>query len=172
MTTIEPVFVDLQAEKALLGTLLRGGSVARIAMRGCTEKEVIFLHGDDFAEPVNGRIFDAIAIEIEEGRGKTDVGTIAVIFEGTVVLDEVGGNDYLVTLLTKAADIQRAARLGRQIYECSARRMLLDISDGLAKAEIAELVDAGERLAALKEELEPASDRPSDSEEGRNNQWL
>src|SRR3954453_12569498 len=82
---------NLQAEQALLGALL--------ANNKAYERVSEFLALEHFADPMHGRIFQAIARRVEAGQ-LADAVTLKAEFEHSGVLEEVGGTAYLTQLLT------------------------------------------------------------------------
>ena len=131
------------AEQALLGALL--------ANNKAYERVSEFLAPDHFADPVNGKVFAAIARRIEAGK-LVDAVTLKAEFENSGVLDDVGGVSYLAQLLGAMVGIINAAEYGRAIYDTWLRRQLIDIGetvvnnafgagadlDGAAQIEVAE----------------------------------
>ncbi len=83
---------NLQAEQALLGALL--------ANNKAYERVSDFLAPDHFADPIHGRIFQAIARRIEAGQ-LADAVTLKAEFEHSGMLEEVGGTAYLAQLLVR-----------------------------------------------------------------------
>ncbi|MBV9735278.1 MAG: replicative DNA helicase [Acidisphaera sp.] len=146
---------NVQAEQALLGALL--------ANNKAYERVSEFLVGEHFVDPVNGRIFAAIARRIEAGQ-LADAVTLKAEFEHSGVLDEVGGTAYLAQLLTAMVGIINAGEYGRAIHDAWLRRQLIDLGetvvnrafgaedtlDGRAQVEAAEqsLFDLATRNAA------------------------
>src|SRR5919199_4905494 len=82
---------NLQAEQALLGALL--------ANNKAYERVSEFLAPEHFADPVHGRIYQAITRRIEAGQ-LADAVTLKAEFEHSGILDEVGGTAYLAQLPT------------------------------------------------------------------------
>ncbi len=152
MNTIDPPLLglsqrlppsNLQAEQALLGALL--------ANNKAYERVSEFLVPDHFADPLHGRIFQAIARRIEAGQ-LADAITLKAEFEHSGVLDEVGGSAYLGQLLTAMVGIINAGEYGRAVHDTWLRRQLIDVGetvvnnafgadpelDGLKQVEVAE----------------------------------
>ena len=111
---------NLQAEQALLGALL--------ANNKAYERVSEFLVPEHFADPLHGRIFQAIARRIEAGQ-LADAVTLKAEFEHSGVLEEVGGTAYLAQLLTAMVGIINAGEYGRAIYDAWLRRQLIDIGE-------------------------------------------
>lgn len=111
---------NLQAEQALLGALL--------ANNKAYERVAEFLTQDHFADPIHGRVYQAISRRIEAGQ-LADAVTLKAEFEHSGVLDEVGGTGYLAQLLTAMVGIINAGEYGRTIYDAWIRRELIDVGE-------------------------------------------
>ena len=111
---------NLQAEQALLGALL--------ANNRAYERVSEFLAPEHFADPVHGRIFQAIARRVEAGQ-LADAVTLKAEFEHAGVLDEVGGTAYLAQLLSAMVGIINAGEYGRAVHDAWLRRQLIDIGE-------------------------------------------
>src|ERR1700710_422425 len=109
---------NLQAEQALLGALL--------ANNKAYERVSDFLAPEHFADPMHGRIFQAIARRVEAGQ-LADAVTLKAEFEHAGILEEVGGTAYLTQLLTAMVGIINAGDYGRAILDTWMRRQLIDI---------------------------------------------
>ena len=111
---------NLQAEQALLGALL--------ANNRAYERVSEFLSPEYFADPIHGRIYQAIVRRIEAGQ-LADAVTLKAEFEHSGVLEEVGGTAYLAQLLTAMVGIINAGEYGRAIHDAWLRRQLIDIGE-------------------------------------------
>jgi replicative DNA helicase len=111
---------NLQAEQALLGALL--------ANNRAYERVSDFLVPEHFADPIHGRIFQAIQRRIER-QELADAITLKAEFEHSGVLDEVGGTAYLAQLLTAMVGIINAGEYGRAIHDAWLRRQMIDIGE-------------------------------------------
>ena len=111
---------NLQAEQALLGALL--------ANNKAYERVSEFLIPEHFADPIHGRIFQAVSRRIELGQ-LADAVTLKAEFEHSGVLDEVGGTAYLAQLLTAMVGIINAGEYGRAVHDAWIRRQLIDIGE-------------------------------------------
>ena len=134
---------NLQAEQALLGALL--------ANNKAYERVSEFLIPEHFADPIHGRIFQAVSRRVEAGQ-LADAVTLKAEFEHTGVLEEVGGVAYLAQLLSAMVGIINAGEYGRAIHDSWVRRQLIDVGetvvnnafgaepelDGVAQIEAAE----------------------------------
>ncbi len=111
---------NVQAEQALLGALL--------ANNKAYERVSEFLAPEHFADPIHGRIYQAIARRIEQGQ-LADAVTLKAEFEHSGVLEEVGGTAYLAQLLTAMVGIINAGEYGRAIHDAWLRRQLIDLGE-------------------------------------------
>ena len=111
---------NVAAEQALLGALL--------ANNKAYERVSEFLVPEHFADPIHGRIFQAISRRIEAGQ-LADAVTLKAEFEHGGVLDEVGGVAYLGQLLGAMVGIINAGEYGRAIYDAWLRRQLIDVGE-------------------------------------------
>ena len=109
-----------RAEMALLGALL--------ANNKAYERVADFLAPDHFADPVHGRIYQAIARRVEAGQ-LADAVTLKAEFEHSGALDEVGGTPYFAQLLTAMVGIINAGEYGKAIHDTWLRRQLIDIGE-------------------------------------------
>ncbi|HEY8290219.1 MAG TPA: replicative DNA helicase [Acetobacteraceae bacterium] len=129
MNTIDPPLLGLsqrlppsnvQAEQALLGALL--------ANNKAYERVSEFLAPEHFADPIHGRIFQAITRRVEAGQ-LADAVTLKAEFEHSGILEEVGGTPYLAQLLTAMVGIINAGEYGRAVHDTWLRRQLIDIGE-------------------------------------------
>jgi replicative DNA helicase len=111
---------NVQAEQALLGALL--------ANNRAYERVSEFLAPEHFADPIHGRIYQAITRRVEAGQ-LADAVTLKAEFEHSGVLEEVGGTAYLAQLLTAMVGIINAGEYGRAIHDAWLRRQLIDIGE-------------------------------------------
>jgi replicative DNA helicase len=111
---------NLQAEQALLGALL--------ANNRAYERVSEFLTAVHFADPIHGRIYQAIQRRIESGQ-LADAVTLKSEFEHSGVLEEVGGTAYLAQLLSSMVGIINAGEYGRAIHDTWLRRQLIDVGE-------------------------------------------
>lgn len=111
---------NLAAEQALLGALL--------ANNKAYERVSEFLAPEHFADPVHGRVFQAIQRRVEAGQ-LADVVTLRAEFEHSGLLDEVGGPAYLAQLLSAMVGIINAGEYGKVIHDAWLRRQLIDLGE-------------------------------------------
>nr|WP_294525038.1 replicative DNA helicase [uncultured Rhodopila sp.] len=111
---------NLQAEQALLGALL--------ANNKAYERVSEFLAPEHFADPIHGRIYQAISRRVEAGQ-LADAVTLKAEFEHAGILEEVGGTAYLTQLLTAMVGIINAGDYGRAVHDTWLRRQLIDVGE-------------------------------------------
>ena len=111
---------NLAAEQALLGALL--------ANNKAFERVGEYLAPEHFADPVHGRIFQAIKRRVEAGQ-LADAVTLRAEFEHSGLLDEVGGPAYLAQLLSAMVGVINAGEYGQVIYDAWLRRQLVDLGE-------------------------------------------
>jgi replicative DNA helicase len=137
---------NLQAEQALLGALL--------ANNKAYERVSEFLAPEHFADPIHGRIFQAISRRVEAGQ-LADAVTLKAEFEHSGVLAEIGGTAYLAQLLTAMIGIINAGDYGHTVHDAWLRRQLIDVGETLvnrafgAEAEL----DGRQQMEAAEQQL-------------------
>ena len=137
---------NVQAEQALLGALL--------ANNRAYERVSEFLQAEHFADPLHGRIYQAISRRIEASQ-IADAITLKAEFEHSGALDEVGGTAYLAQLLSAMVGIINAGDYGRAIQDAWLRRQLIDIGETVVNRAFgmeAEL-DAKQQMEAAEQSL-------------------
>lgn len=148
---------NLQAEQALLGALL--------ANNKAYEKVVEFLKPHHFADPVHGRIYQAIVHRIENG-SIADAITLKSDLENSGILDDVGGTQYLAQLLASMVGILNAGEYGQAIHDAWLRRQLITIGEtavNLAFGVDPEVNVRNVVAGAISELMELADELPTDS---------
>ncbi len=111
---------NFEAEQALLGAVL----VNNLAYNRISD----FLRPEHFADPLHGRIFEAMARLIERNQVVSPV-TLKVYFETDETLTRQGGVAYIVKLAAAAVSIIDVTDYGRQIHDLHLRRQLIDLGE-------------------------------------------
>jgi replicative DNA helicase len=134
--TSRPPPVNFECEKALLGTLINhNGGLRKVA-------EV--LKPEHFADPVHGRIYDAIWRLVEGGR-VADAVTLRQFFENEGSFAEVGGTQYLGKLSASMVNPMGISDYGRIIRDLHLKRHLICVGEGIiARAYNPDVGDAAE----------------------------
>jgi replicative DNA helicase len=109
---------NVEAEQALLGALL--------ANNKAYERVAEFLVPDHFADPIHGRIYQAISRRIEAGQ-LADAVTLKAEFEHSGVLEEVGGTAYLAHCSAPWSALSMPASMAAQ--STMLRRQLIDVGE-------------------------------------------
>ncbi len=113
---------NYEAEQALLGAILVNNRAF--------EKVSEYLRAEHFAHPAHAAIYRACGKLIEAGHTVTPV-TLKTYLERDSAVQEVGGMEYLATLVNSVVTIVNAAEYGRQIYDLHLRRELIDLGERL-----------------------------------------
>ena len=142
---------NIQAEQALLGALL--------ANNKAYERVSEFLAPEHFADPIHGRIYQAIVRRVEAGQ-LADAVTLKAEFEHSGVLEEVGGTAYLAQLLTAMVGIINAGEYGRAVHDAWLRRQLIDIGETVVNNAFG--ADAGTRWQPADRGGRTVAVRPGD----------
>jgi replicative DNA helicase len=137
---------NIAAEQALLGALL--------ANNRAYDRVSDFLAPEHFADPINGRIYQAIVRRLEAGQ-LADAVTLRGEFEHNGVLEEVGGTAYLAQLVTAMVGIINAGDYGRVMYDTWLRRQLIDIGETVVNNAFGAdpELDGGQQIQAGEEQL-------------------
>lgn len=152
----QPALANVEAEAALLGALMTP------AGRGLIDTIADRLSAEHFAEPLHGRIFEAVVDQHAKGRAVSPI-TLKPLFADDAHMREVGGPSYLAQLTGSGAAIVGARDLAEQIRELAERRILLDqLRDIIADGQRAELPVVA---AALEEALASVQDDRSTKNE-------
>ena len=136
---------NLEAEQALLGAIL--------VNNGAYERVSEFLQKDHFADPVNGRIYEACGKLIERGQMANPI-TLKNFFDQDGSLADVGGAQYLVKLAASVVTVVNAEDYGRTIYDLYLRRQLIDFGETVVNE-------------AFKHDLDATAESQIEAAEGR-----
>ena len=113
---------NLEAERALLGALLMNNR--------SFEKVADYLYADHFSDPVNARIFVAIAKLIEQGHQANPV-TLKTYLERDELVIAAGGMKYLANLANSVVTVINAGDYGKLIYDLFLRRQLINVGEDM-----------------------------------------
>lgn len=113
---------NYEAEQGLLGAILVNNRAY--------EKVSEYLRPEHFAHPAHATIYRAAGKLIEAGHMVTPV-TLKTYLERDPAVQEVGGMEYLATLVNSVVTIVNASDYGRQIYDLHLRRELIDLGEEL-----------------------------------------
>lgn len=108
---------NYEAERALLGTILMNPRAF--------ERVSEFLGPEHFADPVNGRIYEACAKLIDQGHQANPI-TLKTYLERDDLIIAAGGMKYLANLVGGAGSVINAGDYGKLIKDLWKRRALID----------------------------------------------
>jgi replicative DNA helicase len=135
---------NIEAEQALLGAILYDNET----LNRLGDK----LRAEHFYDPVHGRIF-AVCAELINANMLADGVTLKERFQKNGALSEIGGAQYLLTLLESAARLQvHAQEYAKLIYDLALRRQLIRIGQEIT--QLATTPPDGETAAEQLEEAE------------------
>ncbi len=109
---------NYEAEQALLGAIIENN----LAYERVSE----FLRPEHFADPLHGRIFEAIGRLVKRGQ-IADLVTLKNFFETDGSLAEVGGTKYLAQLVGSVVTVINALDYARTIHDLYLRRQLIGL---------------------------------------------
>jgi replicative DNA helicase len=112
--------VNYDAEQALLGAILANNLVF--------DRVNEFLRPEHFADPLHGRIYEAIGKLIQRGQIANPV-TLKNLFDQDGALTEIGGAQYLVELAQSVVTVINAEDYGRAVHDLYLRRQLIDLGE-------------------------------------------
>lgn len=149
---------NIQAEQALLGAIL--------ANNHAYERVCDFLRPEHFIDPANGSIYRRIGERLVEGR-LADAVTLHSDFQGSGMLAELGGTDYLAQLLGAMVGILNAGEYGREIVDKWQRRQLVEFGMAVVESAFAadpdhnadRQIEAAERMMAALRGGDSSGDR-------------
>jgi replicative DNA helicase len=124
---------NFEAEQALLGSIL----VNNAAYHRVAE----FLKGEHFADPLHGKLFDALARLIERGQLVSAV-TLKTYIENDDDMKAAGGSAYLAGLAAASVHVIDAGDFGRLVHDLFLLRELItlgqDVVNGAFKPTLEE----------------------------------
>ncbi len=135
---------NFEAEKALLGAIL--------ANNNAFDRVTDFLKSEHFADPVHGRIYDALARLILRNQ-IADPVTLRMFFEQDGTLTDVGGARYLGELAASMVSIINVGDYGRLIYDLFIKRQLIDLGEQVVNRAYEPEVEAEEQISAAEAHL-------------------
>lgn len=136
---------NMQAEQGILGTLM---------LHNAQFWDVAGLVSpDDFAWPVHGEIFSAISSFVQADTKATAI-TLGQRFEGHEALFHLGGNRYLVELMTEVPLFNTAADYAKIIADLSQRRKIVAALDSVRYRVVTESAKGAEILADISRILD------------------
>src|SRR5882757_7344154 len=111
---------NFEAEQALLGAIL----VNNAAYQRVAE----FLKPEHFADPLHGKLFDALSRLIERGQVVSAI-TLKTYVEQDEDMKAAGGAAYLARLAAASVHVINAGDFGRTVHDLYLRRQLIDVGE-------------------------------------------
>lgn len=142
---------NFEAEQALLGAILVNNESWRQAQE--------ILQPSHFADPLHGRIYEALGRLIERGQ-VVNAFALKTYAEQDEGLKSVGGPAYLARLMVHSVHAVDVPAVARTVKDCHTRRGLISaLSDGLAAAyDTAHELSGGEQVEAVERRLYEIAD--------------
>lgn len=143
---------NYEAERALLGALLMNNHAF--------ERVSEFLAPGYFADPVNGRIYQAISLLVDQGKQANPV-SLKNYLENDDLIVSAGGMKYLANLAAGAVTVVNTADYGKLIYDLYLRRELIALGEDVVNEAFdskmdesaADLIDKAEtQLFSLRQD--------------------
>ena len=137
---------NYDAERALLGAILSNNKAF--------EQVESFLSKEDFAQPLNQKIFFYIKKVIDKGQ-IADLNTIKLFFENDEDFKENGGISYLLKICEDSVSIINAGHYAKVIHDLSQRRQLINFGTNLVNNSymISVEEDSNEIIEKAEQEL-------------------
>ena len=111
---------DVEVEQALLGAILINNDAF--------ERVSSFLNAEHFHEPLHQRIYEAISRVIRKGQLASPV-TLRPYFALDASMKDVGGTDYLASIVRFAPTVINAVDFARMIFDLAQRRELIRVGE-------------------------------------------
>ena len=128
---------NLDAEAAFLGAVLIDNRVL--------EELPVSLRPEHFFEPLHGRIFERIVIQVDKQMVVTPV-TLKPYFDADPAMAELGGTSYLARLTAAGQGLLAPRELAQQIYDLALLRELVKVGRELVEGA----VDTSEEVEPMK----------------------
>ncbi len=114
---------NIEAESALLGALMIDNRLV--------EDVMMILGPQHFAEPLHGRIYEAVLRLVNRKMAATPV-TLKPLFEADPAIIELGGPAYLATMTQASGALIAARDFAQQIYDLALLRELIRVGRDMA----------------------------------------
>jgi replicative DNA helicase len=118
---------NLEAEAAFLGAVLIDNSVI--------EELAVPLRPDHFFEPLHGRVFERIQVQLDKQMIVSPV-TLKPYFESDPAMQELGGTSYLARLTADPQGLLATRDLAQQIYDLALLRQLVRVGRELVEGAL------------------------------------
>ncbi len=123
---------NFEAEQALLGAILVNNSAY--------QRVAEFLKPEHFADPLHGKLFDAVSRLIERGQVVSAV-TLKSYVEQDEAVKAAGGATYLARLASASVHVIDAGDFGRTVHDLYLRRQLIDVGEGMVNGAFSGDID-------------------------------
>jgi replicative DNA helicase len=123
---------NFEAEQALLGSIL----VNNAAYHRVAE----FLKGEHFADPLHGKLFDALARLIERGQLVSAI-TLKTYIESDEDMKAAGGAAYLAGLAAASVHVIDAGDFGRLVHDLFLLRQLIELGQDVVNGAFKPTLD-------------------------------
>ena len=123
---------NFEAEQALLGAILVNNSAY--------QRVAEFLKPEHFADPLHGKLFDAVSRLIERGQVVSAV-TLKSYVEQDEAVKAAGGATYLARLAAASVHVIDAGDFGRTVHDLYLRRQLIDVGEGMVNGAFSGDID-------------------------------
>jgi len=143
---------NLDAEAAFLGAVLIDNRVL--------EELTTALRPEHFFEPLHGRIFERIVIQVDKQMVVTPV-TLKPYFDSDPAMAELGGTSYLARLTADGQGLLAPRELAQQIYDLALLRELVKVGRELVEGAL----DTSEEVEPMRQ-IERAEARLFEVAEG------
>ncbi len=143
---------NLDAEAAFLGAVLIDNRVL--------EELPVSLRPEHFFEPLHGRIFERITIQVDKQMVVTPV-TLKPYFDSDPAMAELGGTSYLARLTADGQGLLAPRELAQQIYDLALLRELVKVGRELVEGAL----DTSEEVEPMRQ-IERAESRLFEVAEG------
>jgi replicative DNA helicase len=143
---------NLEAEQSLLGAIIYDASLL---------DDLTLIRSSHFFDPVHGRLFEAVKTR-HQANELVDAITLATAFDSDDGLKQIGGVNYLATLLNEACDGHAVADYARIVTDMAARRAIIAACQtGVERASNVSLSD-GSEASRIASDIEGALQRIED----------
>ncbi|MEO6151807.1 MAG: replicative DNA helicase [Croceibacterium sp.] len=149
---------NLEAEAAFLGAILIDNRVL--------EELAVPLRPDHFFEPLHGRIFERVQVQLDKQMIVSPV-TLKPYFESDPAMAELGGTGYLARLTADPQGLLAPRELAQQIYDLALLRELVKVGRELVEGALdtSENVDPMGQITAAEAALYTVAEGAMDGSE-------
>ncbi len=145
-TSVRALPNNIEAEQAVLGALLVNNEVY--------DRLAAFLLPQHFYDPVHAQIYEVAGQRITKGQIASPI-TLKPVFENDEAFAPLGGAAYLLRLADAAISVFNVLDYGRQVYDMSVRRDLIQLGEDIADSagNFLDDADAAEQIGLAESRL-------------------